>query len=88
MTDKVHCEICKKVYRPDDYDGPQDANEAFINDHAFSPADELSTRLLQSIAIQAGQIQPLVSGLVREERETLRQIDTDLSDLLDWLQNN
>ena len=53
-----------------------------------APADDLSLRLLRSIAIQAGQIEPLVSGLIREEREALRQIDEDLSSLLDWLTEN
>lgn len=30
---QVHCEVCNKVYDPADYDGPEDANEAFLNDH-------------------------------------------------------
>lgn len=30
---EVHCEICNKVYQPEDYDGPDDANEAFRQDH-------------------------------------------------------
>ena len=51
-------------------------------------ADDLSRRLLLSIAIQAGQIEPLVSGMIREEREALRRIDEDLSTLLDWLTEN
>ncbi len=29
----VHCEVCQKVYREADYDGPEDANEAFAQDH-------------------------------------------------------
>ena len=51
-------------------------------------ADDLSRRLLLSIAIQAGQIEPLVSGMIREEREALRRIDMDLSEILDWLTEN
>jgi hypothetical protein len=51
-------------------------------------ADELSTRLLQSIVIQATQMQPLVGGLIREEREILRSIDENLSELLDWIQGD
>jgi len=31
--EEVHCDICGKVYREEDYDGPLDANEAFANDH-------------------------------------------------------
>ncbi len=51
-------------------------------------ADDLSIRLLQSIAIQATQMQPFVNQIDREDREALRMIDEDLSSLLDWLQEN
>ncbi len=37
----VHCEVCHKVYREADYDGPMDANEAFTQDHAPPPASAL-----------------------------------------------
>ena len=33
MTDDLHCQTCKKSYRPEYYDGPLDANEAFLSDH-------------------------------------------------------
>ena len=32
-SEKIHCSICNSIYRPEDYDGPEDANEAFRLDH-------------------------------------------------------
>jgi hypothetical protein len=31
-----HCDTCKKVYDPEAYDGPQDANAAFLLDHQLT----------------------------------------------------
>lgn len=43
---------------------------------------------LQGIAITAVELQALVDGMDQQEMRSLREMDTDLTDLLDWLQDN
>ncbi len=50
--------------------------------------NEQAIAYLQGIALTASILQTLVSGMDRREKESLREMDTDLTDLLDWLDEN
>ncbi len=50
--------------------------------------DEQVIQYLQSIAVQAVELQAHVSEMVQEERASLRQIDQDVSSLLDYFEEN
>ncbi len=47
--------------------------------------DEQVIAYLQSIAIQAVELQTLVSAMNEEEREMVQEVDHDLDSLLDYL---
>ncbi len=50
--------------------------------------DEQVIQYLQSIVIQAIELKDYVSGMVEEEREALRQMDEEISSLLDYFEEN